>query len=161
MDREKLQKLSELTNVILNSKNIKEAIHHTSDIVKEIIDVERISIFIYDYEKNLVYTCRADYTDKIEMPANRGIVGKVIDTKQAYITNDAYNDENFNKEVDIKSGFVTKNILAVPIVDTVGKLIGVIELINKKGEFNDKDLAFAKVLAQYISEPLKLQIGLF
>ena len=75
--------------------------------------------------------------------------------------NISYSDENFNKEVDIKSGFVTKSILAVPIVDTVGKLIGVIELINKKGDFNDKDLAFAKVLAQYISEPLKLQIGLF
>ena len=160
MNKEQLLKLNELSEVVLNAKNINEAIHHSADLVKELIEAERVSIFIYDYDKKKVWTLRADYTEKIEMPSNKGIVGVVVDTKKPYLTNDAYEDEHFNKEIDIKSGFTTNNILAVPIIDTVGKLIGVVEFINKKEPFNEKDISFGKLFAQYISEPLKYQLGI-
>jgi len=156
MEKEKLQKISELSKLILNSANINEAIHHTADVLKDLMEVERISIFLYERDKNMVYTFRADYIDKIEMSANKGIVGVVIDTKKPYITNDPYRDENFNKEIDFKTGFTTKNILAIPLIDVEGRLLGVIEFINKKEDFNEKDIAFGKLYAHYISEPLKL-----
>ena len=158
--REQLLKLSELSKIVLNAKDINEAIHRSADIIKELIDAERVSIFIYDYDKNIVWTLRADYTERIEMPANKGIVGVVIDTKKVYLTNNAYSDKYFNKEIDKKLGFITRNILAAPIIDTVGKLIGVVEFINKKEPFNDKDISLAKLFAQYISEPLKYQLGI-
>jgi len=160
MDKNKLQKLGELSNVVLNAKNINEAIHKSADIVKEILDVERVSIFILDRDKDKVWTLRADYIDKIEMPKDSGIVGAVLDSKKPYITNNPYEDEKFNKEFDLKNNFVTKNILAVPIIDAVGKVIGVAEFINKKEDFEDKDVVYAKLFAQYISEPLKFHLGI-
>lgn len=158
MEKEYLLKLNELSSIILNAKNINEAIHHSADLIKEIMNCERVSIFIY--EKDKVWTLRADYTQKIEMPSNKGIVGVVIDTKKPYITNDAYKDKNFNKEIDMKTGYTTRNILAIPILDTVGKLIGVVEFINKKENFNEKDISFGKLFSHYISEPLKYQLGI-
>ena len=50
-------------------------------------------------------------------------------------------DPRFNQQVDRRTGFTTRNILAVPIV--VGKRpVGVIELLNKKGAacFGQEDL---------------------
>jgi len=155
-----MDKLKELSKLVLNTKNINEAIHKSADLVKEMIDVDRVSIFIYDREKENVWTLRADYTEKIEMPKDSGIVGYVLKEKKAYITNDAYEDEFFNPEIDKKTGFTTKNILAVPIEDTVGKVIGVVEFINKEEDFSSKDVAFAKLFAKYISEPLKFHLGI-
>jgi transcriptional regulator with GAF, ATPase, and Fis domain len=160
MGKEKLEKINELTNLILHTSNLNEAIHHTADKLKELMEVERISIFLYERNNNRVYTYRADYVDKIEMPANKGIVGHVIETKKPYISNNPYEDKYFNKEIDLKTGFTTNNILAVPFLDVEGRLLGVIEFINKKDDFNQKDVAFAKLYANYISEPLKILIEL-
>ena len=158
MEKEKLIKLSELSKIMLEVRNINEAIHHAADVIKDLMGVERVSIFILDNDK--VWTYRADYTEKIEMPKDKGIVGAVIDSKQPYIANDPYKDENFNPEIDKKTGFTTKNILAVPIMDSVGRLIGVVEFINKDGEFNEKDVALGKLFSQYASEPLKFHLGI-
>jgi transcriptional regulator with GAF, ATPase, and Fis domain len=158
MEKEKLEKINELANLILHTSNLDEAIHHTADILKELMEVERLSIFLYDKNNDKVYTYRADYIDKIEMPANKGIVGYVIETKKPYISNNPYEDKYFNKEIDFKTGFTTNNILAVPFLDIEGRLLGVIEFINKKDDFNQKDIAFAKLYANYISEPLKMLI---
>ena len=155
-----MKELKELAKIVLNTKNINEAIHKSADLVKDLIDVERVSIFIYDRENDKVWTLRADYTDKIEMPSTKGIVGYVIKERKEYISNDPYNDEKFNKEIDKQTGFSTKNILAFPIMDSVGRLIGVVEFINKDGGFNEKDLLFANLYAKYISEPLKVHLGI-
>jgi len=156
MNKEKLKKINELSNLILNTTNLNEAIHHTADILKELMEVERISIFLYQRDKNLVFTFRADYIDKIVMSADKGIVGYVIKNKEPYIANNPYEDKYFNKEIDLKTGFITKNILAIPLLDIQGKMLGVIEFINKSDDFNTKDIAFAKLYANYISEPLKM-----
>ena len=158
MERDKLLKLSELSKIMLEVKNINEAIHYGADVIKKLMGVERVSIFILDNDK--VWTLRADYIEKIEMPKNKGIVGAVIDSKSVYISNDTYNDTNFNPEIDRQTGFITKNILAIPIIDALGRVIGVVEFINKPEDFNEKDVALGKLFAQYTSEPLKFHLGI-
>lgn len=158
MDKFQLKKLQELSALVLNARDIYEAVHKSADLVKELIDVDRVSVFIKD--KDMLWTLRADYTEKIEIPLNKGIVGYVAEERKEYVSNDVYADEKFAREIDLKTGFTTHNILAVPILDTVGKLIGVVEFINKNGDFNTKDIVFGKVYAQYISEPLKFHLGI-
>ncbi|WP_456479533.1 GAF domain-containing protein [Nautilia sp.] len=158
MDKFQLHKLEELFELVLNAKDIYEAIHKSADLVKELIDVDRVSIFIKENDR--LWTLRADYTEKFEMPLKKGIVGFVAAEKKAYMTNDAYKDVHFAREIDLKTAYNTKNILAAPIIDTAGKLIGVVEFINKNGDFNDKDLVFAEMYAKYISEPLKFHLGI-
>ena len=47
------------------------------------------------------------------------------------VIHDAYNDDRFNKEVDVKTGLRTRNILCVPLKVKKGGVIGVVQLINK------------------------------
>jgi len=158
LDKHYLDKLEELSNVVLYAKDINEAINKSGDLVKDIIDVDRVSIFIY--ENGMLWSLRADYTDKIEISENEGVVGFVAREKREYITNDAYNDEYFAKHVDMQTGYSTKNILAVPVIDGSGRFLGVVEFINKKGDFTQKDLAFAKAYSKFISEAIKKHLGI-
>ena len=46
----------------------------------------------------------------------------------------AYADLRFNPDIDMKTGFHTRNILCMPIYDQEGEIIGVIQVINKLPE---------------------------
>ena len=46
---------------------------------------------------------------------------------------DAYSDDRFNPEVDKKTGYRTRSILCMPVVNKEGKAIGVTQVLNKKG----------------------------
>jgi diguanylate cyclase (GGDEF)-like protein len=50
------------------------------------------------------------------------------------VTNDPYNDPNFNRAVDLKTGYVTKSVLVMPVADINGDFIGAFQIINKNGD---------------------------
>lgn len=40
-------------------------------------------------------------------------------------------DPRFNKDIDKKTGYRTKNILSMPILDNEGEVVGVAQIVNK------------------------------
>ena len=84
----------------------------------------------------------------IRMKMGAGIIGWCAENKASVIINDVYADPRFDKSVDDKTGFITRSILAVPMIRGE-KLIGVVEGVNKRsGEgFTDKDEKLLSVLA--------------
>jgi len=71
----------------------------------------------------------------IRIKNGEGIVGKVAETGESLFIADASKDPRFSSKIDDKTGFVTRTILAVPIVFH-GNVYGVIELINRNiGDF--------------------------
>ncbi|MCX5671176.1 MAG: SpoIIE family protein phosphatase, partial [Planctomycetota bacterium] len=84
----------------------------------------------------------------IRFPANRGIAGTVARQKACLIVPDAYADPRFNPEVDRNTGWRTRNMLAVPMTNLDGRLVGVLEALNKRsGTFTDQDVALLGALA--------------
>ncbi len=61
----------------------------------------------------------------------RGIAGAVATTGKAVIVEDAYQDDRFNPEVDLKFGYRTKSILALPIYNRDGEVFAVVQLLNR------------------------------
>src|SRR5262245_34410121 len=43
-------------------------------------------------------------------------------------------DSRFNRQVDMRTGYVTCSVLAVPILESPGKVVGVLELLNALDE---------------------------
>ena len=108
-----------------------------------LLNTERCSLFIVDTVKQELVSCFQGGLDKrLRIPMNRGIVG-VTATKGTIVNiADAYNDPRFDRSVDIKTGFKTRNLLTVPIYNNRGEIAGVTEMINKQdGEgFDDEDI---------------------
>ncbi|KAK0046157.1 dual 3 5-cyclic-AMP and -GMP phosphodiesterase 11-like isoform X1, partial [Biomphalaria pfeifferi] len=74
-------------------------------------------------------------------PTNPGITGYVASTGETLNIPDAYQDNRFDQEVDKGTDFKTQAILCMPIKDVKGKVIGVIQLVNKQDGtlFNKND----------------------
>jgi len=84
---------------------------------------------------------------EIRMPAERGIVGETIRSGQTVNVPDAYADARFNRDVDRRTGFRTRNILSVPLRDYEGSLVGVLQVLNKRsGPFDAYDITLAETL---------------
>ncbi|XP_075230732.1 dual 3',5'-cyclic-AMP and -GMP phosphodiesterase 11-like isoform X2 [Lycorma delicatula] len=82
-------------------------------------------------------------------PINVGITGYVATTGETMNIVDAYADERFDPSVDEGTGFRHKSILCMPIKNSSGQIIGVIQLINKFDDlpFTKNDENFVEAFA--------------
>jgi len=106
------------------------------------LDCDRASIFIWDRPNQKLLACPALGVEgrTLYLPDNAGIVGTVVQSGQIIRVDDAYHDKRFDQSVDKKSGYRTRNLLCVPLLDSDGKLIGAFEGINKnRGAFDTDD----------------------
>ena len=106
---------------------------YLTELGKTIVGADRASFWKWDTRRNELWTTSATGVDKIVIPDNTGLVGKSLKNGQVVITNDPYNDPDFNSAVDKKTGYVTKSVLVLPVADINGKFIGAFQLINKIG----------------------------
>lgn len=89
------------------------------------------------------------------LPRTAGIAGWVATNRLATIVNDVRDDERFYHGLDDELSFQTRSILAAPIIGD-GRLLGVIELINKTGNlnFNNDDQTLLALLCRFAGELL-------
>lgn len=139
--------------------NIDDTLPAISEEAKAIINTERCSIFIIDHNTHMLWTKLSDGIGRIAIDINSGIVGATATTEQPIIVNTPYEDARFLSKIDEQSGFVTRNILTVPIFNSKQNVIGVIQLLNKyTGDFTESDEGVMGFFANYISGTLELAL---
>jgi GAF domain-containing protein len=80
--------------------------------------------------------------------SDMGIAGWVASHREPLIVNNPRQDGRFSLDIDEEFSFVTRSILCVPMIAR-GKLIGVIELLNKRdNEFTEADATLLLILGQ-------------
>jgi adenylate cyclase len=107
------------------------------------LNAERGSIFLNDANTNELYSrvAMGNFMREIRILNTTGIAGHVFSTGEGLIVPDAYADPRFNRNVDERTGFVTRNILCVPVKTAKGETIAVAQILNRrKGHFNRNDL---------------------
>lgn len=66
----------------------------------------------------------------------QGIAGCVAETNQMLNIRDAWSDARFSNKTDLKTGYRTRTLLCAPLTSSSGKVIAVLQCINKlRGEF--------------------------
>ena len=114
------------------------------------LDAERGTLFLNDPETKELYSrvAQGPFRREIRILNTTGIAGYVFSTGEGQIVHDAYADPRFNRSVDERTGFITRNILCAPIKSAKGQVIGVAQLLNKrKGRFTPADLALLEAMA--------------
>jgi HD-GYP domain-containing protein (c-di-GMP phosphodiesterase class II) len=126
--------------------------------VRHILGADRCSVFLIDAEKHELWTKVAlGVGEKVlRVPMGHGIAGFVAKTGSAVNIRDAYRDRRFTQDLDRLTGYQTKSLLAVPLKDREGRVLGVFEVLNKsKGPFNDEDEGFLRILATIASSAIE------
>ncbi|SFV68673.1 Adenylate cyclase [hydrothermal vent metagenome] len=156
MKANQYNKLTEFAQELLTKHSLEEGMPLISKYVKDVIGAQRCSIFMYDNLKQELWTTLADGVERIIVPSDKGLVGYTIKIKKPVITNEAYAHKEFLEEVDKHTGYKTKNLVTAPIFDSERKIIGVLELLNKEGGFDEEDVKFMIFFAHYVSGFLEL-----
>lgn len=123
--------------------------------ISRILNSQRASIFLINPKTNELEAASALGTDKsvLKFDYRKGIAGSVF-TTGVPLNIDAVTDKvRFSQEMDKKTGFQTKSILCHPITNREDKVIGVIEVLNKRNQdrFTEEDEKTMKVLALIFS----------
>ncbi len=100
----------------------------------KVMEADRSSLFLVDKNTDELWSKIAQGADEIRFPVGKGIAGHVAKTGEIINIPDAYSDPRFNPEVDKKTGYRTKTILCVPLKNNDGEIVGVIQVLNKKGK---------------------------
>ena len=130
-----------------DSKDHNLLFSYLTGLSKTIVDADRASFWKWDKRKGQIWTMSATGVDKIVIPDDTGLVGKALRLQETVITNDPYNDPDFNREIDVQTGYKTKSILVLPVADVNGNFIGALQLINKNDEHGFDDEADPKKLS--------------
>jgi adenylate cyclase len=128
-----VQILLDISNDLASSDSLDDALEKLVAITTKTIGAERGTIFLNDKRTDELYSrfLKNSLPYEIRIENNLGIAGWVFTNGDSSIINDAYADERFNKNIDKKTGFKTRNILCTPIRTTKGELIGVSQILNK------------------------------
>ena len=141
---------------LLEFESLEMGLDFISQTAKELVGADRCSIFMHNAKNDELWSMYADATQKITMPSDMGIVGHTIRIKKPIIDNDPYDSTYFLPDVDMQTGYYTQNILTSPIFDSKKEIVGVIELLNKKGGFSKEDMEFLSFFAHYVSGYIEL-----
>jgi sigma-B regulation protein RsbU (phosphoserine phosphatase) len=118
--------------------------------VQNLLNTEAASILTVEENELVFQVAIGDKSDEIKpfrVPLGSGFASWVVLNKQGLIVNDVQNDPRFFKEIDAGTGFVSRGLMAAPLVVN-DRAIGVIEVFNKRqGPFVSADLELLATIA--------------
>ena len=125
-----------------------ERLVHTASLLT---DAERASLFLIDEDGDELWSKVAQGEQMAEIrvprPAPASSAGPSSNNQLANVE-DAYEDERFNRDVDLRTGYRTSTILCAPVRDQNRRVLGALQIINKSiGVFTEEDESLARAVA--------------
>lgn len=148
--RQALVESSVRLNSTLNLPELLETIMTTS---ADLLGAEASSLLLWNEETNdlsfaVATGASSESVRDLRVPAGQGVAGWVLQHGEPVLIADVAQDERFYESIDQSSGFVTRSMLAVPLLIR-GQVIGVVEVINKRDPagFSARDQEIASAFA--------------
>jgi putative nucleotidyltransferase with HDIG domain len=149
----RLEALTSASSVVNSTLDLKPLLKLVMELAARTLRAEASAILLKDKASGdlLFDTATGEAADRvrtIRVPRGQGIAGHVAETGESLLVPDCSQDPRFFKAADEKSKFVTRNIIAVPLVAR-GETIGVVEVLNRLGggTFTPEDMALLQALA--------------
>jgi len=140
-----LEKILDVTRALGVTVDLDPLLAQIAAAATDVLDCERATVFLCDHAKGELCSRIATGMEgapiqEIRFPIDKGIAGEVATTGKGVNIPDPYADPRFNPDFDRKSGFVTKSLLTLPLGGHDGRIVGVLQVLNKRGgPFSDRD----------------------
>ncbi|TGN19575.1 SpoIIE family protein phosphatase [Leptospira idonii] len=148
-----LNLISDITSRINSTEDLESLLSEIMGITRDVLQTEGSSLLLYDKEKDvLVFNTTSGLKEEsladLTVPRGKGIAGMVLETLKPEIVNDAANDPRIFKDIDQTVGYVTRNLICVPMI-AQDEVQGVLEAVNSVDgrEFNQSDIKILRYLS--------------
>jgi diguanylate cyclase (GGDEF)-like protein len=148
-----LIEMSTLINSSLDPKQVREKVIIAAT---RLLGTEAGSLLLVDHQTGELFFEVAvgekrEEVKSIRLARGTGIAGWVAEHREPVVSNNVPADARFYSGVDGQSGFVTRNMVCVPVI-AKDRLIGVLEAINKTdGDFSNEDATILFALANQVA----------
>ena len=150
--------LVDIANRVSDTLSLDLLFPRLMEVVTETLNADRSTLFLYDSDTKELFSrvMQGNVMGEVRFPGDQGIAGSVFVSGEGVIIPDAYADARFNREVDSRTGYRTRNILCVPIRNKKREVIGVTQALNKhEGQFDVDDQRLLEALSSQAAAALE------
>lgn len=153
--RAELELINDISKTLTSSIDISEVLKILMVKVGQFLKAKNWSLLLLDEEKQTLHfeIAVGEAAHSLlgkELPLSEGVAGWVAKSGRAELISNVREDKRFCSKFDNETNFETRSIVCVPLINK-GKVLGVIELINKieEGKFTEFDMRLLKVIADF------------
>jgi phosphoserine phosphatase len=160
IEREVYEHILRVSRRLASTSDLGDVLGVIIDALRDLLGADRASVFQFDPKSHELFATKAHgLPADLRLPADKGIIGEAARTRQIINIPDAYADLRFNRAVDVSTGYRTRCLLTIPLIDFEGHLAGVAQVLNKSldrgGTFDVNDEVVAMHLADQAAVALK------
>ncbi len=148
---ESFEKLLEISTRLSSTLLLDELLALVMEVATDLTDTQKASILLVDKKTGQLHFAASKgdaVPEGVVVPLDNSIAGWVVRHGRSVILGDVQSDSRFYAEVDSDENFVTRSMLAVPLVTSKGT-IGALEVLNKRdgAAYTAQDVALMEALA--------------
>lgn len=151
--REELEILFQMAASLSSTLELSKILDIIIDSARTLLKAEASSLLLLDETTNELYfaTATGEVSERLKnltVPLDKGIAGACVREGKPKIVNSTTKDRDFYPQIDKMTGFITKSIIAAPLIIS-DKTIGVIEVLNKRDDqpWTDEDKELLIIIA--------------
>jgi len=148
-----LERIIEISRSLNSTLSRRPLIYQIVNAARELTHTEASSIMLVDRKTGELHFeaatgARSQEIRSAVVPMDGSVAGWVVQNDEPLVVEDAQQDPRFYRQLDSQIGFQTRSLIAVPLA-VRGKIIGVLEAVNKLGgePFSDEDVRLLMILA--------------
>lgn len=148
----------DIANRVSDSLSLDVLFPRLMEVVTEALGADRSSLFLHDPESGELFSriMQGNVMDEVRFPSTVGIAGAVFASGRGRVIADVYADPLFNRDMDQRTGYRTRNLLCVPIRNRRQEVIGITQVLNKRaGDFDTSDLQLLEALSGQAASALE------
>lgn len=151
--------LARVAKVLALEVELERLLPQVIGLATEVLGADRSSLFLYDPARDEL---RGTVTQglggrEIRFPARTGLAGYALETGRPLVIADAYTDPRFDRSWDVQTGYRTRSMLVAPILGRKHALLGVIQVLNKRGggAFTPTDAVLLDAFGSHVAVALE------
>ena len=137
--------------------DLQVALARIVDRVARELDAERATLFLLDRARGELVgrIGQTPEVAEIRVRVGEGVAGTVAARRRSMNVGDAERSPEFARRFDVETGFRTRSLIAVPVLDPAERVLGVLEAVNHRdGDFSEQDEALLTRIAVGLAELL-------
>jgi signal transduction histidine kinase len=149
--------LIEVGTQISAARDVDQLLRTVMDRLTTLIGAEAATLFMHDPVTDELWSrvMRGSTLAELRVGVDVGIAGHVFRTGKTLMLGDAYSDVRFNPDVDRRSGFRTRSVIAAPLRHLSGKVLGVLQVLDRRFDaFSSEDRALVEGVSTQVSAVL-------
>jgi signal transduction histidine kinase len=134
-EQKKLALVQEVGRALSAGHDLDQLLNLIMEKVTLLMEADRSTLYLLSDDRKELWSTVIQGGELLEIRLNvgEGIAGWVASSGEVVNIPDAYIDKRFQPAVDLRSGYRTRSILCTPMRNSLGSIIGVAQVLNKKG----------------------------